>query len=322
MKKIILTLCAALFSFAVFAADNNLPAIMMQPSGGLFEDKGEMMEWTKSLDSGTEIKVITVADDKGQQVPETKKSQRKVEKKTVNCTMYHVIYENQKFWVLNDRVSIDEKIAVVKAPAAVYRSPDIADVKDVSLPIGSMITIGKKFTANNKFEMYKVSYYDAANYEVVSGYVLTKKVSTDDKDMKACRLIEKLKGTKDEAIQEELYNNIKKLNISSEISAYAEEVKESLREPSLLEAGIQDMWYLAVVVNGDTSSKVNVRSTPGTDSDVVGAFTAESTQVYVIGRTVATDTIGSSTNCWYHVTDDENGIDGWVFGDYVVILEE
>lgn len=321
MKKIILTLCAALFSFAVFAADNNLPAIMMQPSGGLFEDKGEIMEWTKSLDSGTELKVITVADDKGRQVPETKKSQRKVEKKTVNCTMYHVIYENQKFWVLYDRVAIDEKMAVVKATAAVYRSPDIADVKDVALPIGSMITIGKKFTANNKFEMYKVSYYDAANYEVVSGYVLSKKVSTDDKDMKACRLIEKLKNTKDESIQEELYNNIAKLNISSEIKSYAEEVKESLRKPSLIEAGLEDIWFFAYVVNDDTSSKVNVRNNPGTDGEVVGAFTADSTPVYVIGKTVATDTIGSSTNYWYHVTDDDSGIDGWVFGDYIVLAE-
>lgn len=317
MKKIIITLCAALFGFAVFAADNSIPAIMMQPSGALYEENDGIMEYKKSLDKGTELKVLTVTNENGLTVPEVKKSKRIVEKKQRDCTMYHVSYDGKKFWVLYDRISMEESVVAVKIPAAIYRSPDIADVKDVSLPIGEMVTIGKKFVANGKFDMYKVSYYNAKSYEVISGYILCSKITADEKDMKAFNLIAKLKDAKDEAVRDELYKNITKLNISSEVSAYATEVMDSLtRKTDLTSQGYSTIDEYGYVINQDTSSKVNLRKEPGTDKEVAGSFSESITSVYISEVTNAIDVIGNSEYPWYHVESDD-GTEGWVFGEYI-----
>lgn len=317
MKKIILTLCAALFSFTVFAADNFLPAIMMQPSGGLFVEKDDTMEWKQSLETGTEIKVITLMDENGNLVPETKKSKRTVDKKLVDCTMYHVMYENQKFWVLTDRISINETFAALKAPAAVYRSPDVVDVKDVALPLCDWITVGKIFNANGMFEMYKISYYDSKNYEVRTGYVMANKVTTDEKDFKAIRLIEKLKTAKDKAVRDELYSNIKKLKISQEILDYADMVVDPL-----FSIPVEDFYAGAYIYNEDTSSPINVREYPGTGFDVVGSIADEYIYAQCTRRTSKTYKIGDSTNYWYEVTvEGKETITGWIFGDFIVFGE-
>lgn len=319
MKKLVLTIAAALFSFSVFAA-NTIDAVMLQNSGGLYVEKDGKMEWSKSVEAGAELSVYTETDESGKTVPVTMESTRVVNKKDVKCTVYKASYNGKDYWVLTDRISMNEKVAIIKTPAAVYRSPDLADFKNSSLPVGEVITMGSKYIANDTFEMYKISYFDEINYVTRSGYVMISKVSSEKNDLKACKLIKQLLATEDETIQEELYKNITKLNLSSEISAYAEEAKESLKKVSVSDGGIEEIGLWAMVVNPDTNSKINVREEPGTNSAVVGAFENEITSVNVYYRTVNTETIGNSTNYWYNVSDEES-ISGWVFGDYVVFGE-
>ena len=319
MKKLVLTIAAALFSFSVFAA-NTIDAVMLQNSGGLYVEKDGKMEWSKSVEAGAELSIYTESDENGKTVPVTMKSTRVVNKKDVECTVYKASYNGKDYWVLTDRISMNEKVAVIKTPAAVYRSPDLADFKNSSLPLGEVITMGSKYIANDTFEMYKISYFDEINYVTRNGYVLISKVSSEKNDFTACKLIKQLLATEDETIQEELYKNITKLNLSAEIATYAEEVKESLKKVSVADGGVEEIGMYAYVVNPDTNSKINVRSEPGTSGSVVTAFEDEITQVYVNYKTVNADTIGDSTNYWYNVSDEEN-ISGWVFGDYIIFGE-
>lgn len=318
MKKLVLTIVAALFSFSVFAA-NSIDAVMLQNQGGLFVEKDGMMEWKVSVDAGSDLSIYTESDANGKTVPVTKESKRIVNKKEVKCTVYKASYNGKDYWVLNDRISMNEKVAIIKIPAAVYRSPDLADFKNSSLPVGEIITMGSKYIANDVFEMYKISYFDEINYVTRSGYVMVSKVSSEKNDLKACKLISQLKNTEDETIQEELYKNITKLNISSEIMSYASEVKESITKVDVSAAGYSEIGLYAYVVNPDTNTKINVRGNPGTSGSVVASLTDELTEVYITERTNNADVVGDSTNYWYHITGD---VDGWVYGDYIMWMDE
>lgn len=315
MKKIILSVIAALFSFSVFAA-NEIDAIMLQNQGSLYVEKDGKMEWKVSVDAGTALSVLT-EDVDGKKVPVTKESTRVVNKKDVKCTVYQVSYNGKEYWVLTDRISLNEKIAIVKKAAAVYRSPDIADVKNSSLPIGEIITFDSKYIANEKFEMYKISYFDEINYVTRNGYIMVSKISADKNDLKACKLIAQLKGTEDVTIQEELFNNINKLNISNEILSYAKAVKESLKPYDILDDGITSLNTYGYVVNPDTNSKINIRVSPSTKADVVTSFEDEVTSVYIVSCTNSKDTIGNAENYWYNIQSEDGEPLGWVFGEYI-----
>ena len=62
MKKLVLTIAAALFSFSVFAA-NTIDAVMLQNSGGLYVEKDGKMEWSKSVEAGAELSIYTESDE-------------------------------------------------------------------------------------------------------------------------------------------------------------------------------------------------------------------------------------------------------------------
>lgn len=319
MKKIVITVLAALLSLSMYGADKKIPAVMLQSQGSLYEEKDGGMEWVKSLDLGTELEVLTVTNEFGEVVPEVKKSTRVVSKKTVDCTCYHVQYDGKKYWVLHDRISMNEKVAVITKDAAVYRSADVSDVKNSSLPLTEIITYGQIYEANNgKFKLYKISYFDEVNYVTRTGYVKMAKVSTAKDDITAVKMLQKIRSAKDENVRNELFKNLSKLNASSEIKTYAADLMKSYEPKDILDDGVDTVEaYFEVTNNADT--KLNIRSLPNTNSDVIGQIEGDGDVVWVNSKTVATEKIGDSEKSWYNISyeTDEDVITGWVFGAYL-----
>ncbi|MBR5645534.1 MAG: SH3 domain-containing protein [Treponema sp.] len=319
MKKITAFIFALSFSAALFAAEKTIPAVMLQNQGGLYEEENGEMVWKKSIDAGTELQVITTTSETGAVVPETLESTRKVDKKTVKCTVVKVNYSGKKYWVLNDRIVLDESVGVITDDCAIYRSADICDIKDSNLDRGDIITYGQTFVANDKYTLLKISYFDYANYIVRSGYIKVQFKSSEKDDLKAVKMITKIKSAKDVDVREELIKSTKNLKLSAGIKALLETTEDSFKEKDLLEDGVTtvDEYYEIYDPEGD-GGNINIRETPGTMGNVVGQFELSEGMVYVVQRTNVQDTIGSTTDYWYYVqsqTSDE--LAGWIFGQYL-----
>ena len=319
MKKLLTFIFALSLSTLLFAAEKTIPAVMLQNQGGLYEEENGEMVWKKSLDAGTELQVITTVSENGAIVPETIDSTRKVDKKTVKCTVVKVNYNGKKYWVLNDRISLEETVGVITDDCAIYRSADICDIKDSNLDRGDIITYGQVFVANEKYSLLKISYFDYANYIVRSGYIKIQFKSSEKDDLKAVRMITKIKGTKDEDVREELIKSTKNLKLSAGIKSLLQNTEDSFKEKDLLEDGSTsiDEYYEIYDPTGD-SGNINIRDNPGTMGNVIGQFELSEGMVYVVQRTNIQDTIGSATDYWYYVqsqTSDE--LAGWIFGQYL-----
>lgn len=320
MKKILALLLASFISFAAFAAEKTISAVMLQDEGSLFEEKDELMKWSKSLDQGTDIKILTIADENGNIVPEEKTAYRLNEKKEkIKNDYYHVKYDDKSYWVIKNRVTLQEKVGVICNETTLYKSPDISDYKNETLAVGTIVTFNTEFKANGKIPMYKVSYFVADGaWAVKTGYVRKDNVSASKDDIKAVRLIKKLANQKDEEVQAELLKNINKLNISEGIKTLAANTKEANSPKDLTAEGYTSVNTNGLIAYEDTA--INVRDVPGSKGNVIGSFTQE-TYVFVIERTNVTEKIGSEENYWYHVQSDDGSITGWVFGPYVQIFD-
>lgn len=321
MKKILAFVFITALSFSVFAGEKTAPAVMLQNQGGLYvEENGEMV-WKKSIDAGTELEIV-LDSETGNKLPKVTESKRTVSKKLIDCKMYSAVYEGKKYFVLNDRVVLNETVGVVLKDCGIYRSADICDIKDSNLDRGDIITFGQLYLANGKFNLVKISYFDNINYVVRNGYIKTSNKSSNKDDLKAIRMVAKIKAAKDEDVRNELLKSVKKLNCSSEIKALLIEVEDSFKEPDLQADGFTDVnEYMQLIDNSGDTSNINVRDIPGTKGTVIGQFELSEPLLYVTQRTNAQDTIGSNTNYWYYVQSQVSDIAGWVFGEFLTYAE-
>jgi len=258
MKKTLLSLVLLLSAVCMFA--ENLTAYMFQPEGSLYteNEKGELV-WAASLFAGAELEVLT-KEVNGKLVPDEKDTKRIVNKKLTDCHVYHVLYNEKTYYVVSDRISIQDDFAVISAETAIYRSPDLADVLDSTLAIGTFITfdsdkvyypIGTKITEESK-SFKKIYYYNPVAYTVECCYVKSANMETQRDDLKALQVLAKLKTIKDKAVKEELLNNIKNLNNSKGL-AYLIELENKALNP------VQETAAKETTAKETTESKVNTQ---------------------------------------------------------------
>lgn len=344
MKKLISIILASFVAFAAFAAEKSIPAVMLQDDGYLFIEEDGQMNYKMSIPAGSELEVLTVKNENGVVVPELKESKRLIDKKLVACKCYHVKYNNKPYWCLTDRIGLNEKIGIIIADCAVYRSPDVCDIKEkTALTVGTVVSSGESYTANGKFKLVKITYYDPKNYEVYSGYIKQDKLSSQKDDYKGIKIIKSIKKilkdekNADKGLLEENYKNFKNLTTSPSIRALCDEImnpkveepeEEIDDETAMFRELDVDEWYAAfnVYCPADGSTKINIRSLPSTEnSKVVGQFKweGELDYCYTVSssyRTIEPVTVDGLTDYWYYVTTDFD-VKGWVFGGFLTLIE-
>lgn len=339
MKKLISIILASFVAITAFAAEKSIPAVMLQDDGTLFIEEDGQMNYKMSIPAGSELEVLTVKNENGVVVPELKKSKRIISEKLRDCECYHVKYNNKPYWCLPNRIGLNEKIGIIVKDTAVYRSPDVCDIKEKSsLAVGTVISFGDAFVANNKFKLLKITYYDPANYEVYTGYVKQEKVSSSKDDYKGIKIIKSIKkilkdGEKaDKGLLEENYKNFKHLSTSPAITQMCDELVNSVNqdesdtsnEAAALREAEPFSYYGALVVSDEEDSNINIRDYPSTEnSKVVGQFKFKGGNFYEVNvtyRSASTDIINGDEEYWYYISNDT--VSGWIFGSYLVFSAE
>lgn len=215
MKKVLLLILSLFLCCSMFAEN----AVMMQPSGGLFEEKNGLMVWKKSVDAGTELEVLSL---------EKIVSKREVNKKEIDAVFYNVSYDGKKYYVLTDRVVIAQKPAVILKDCAIYKNIDISSFMNSNLAAAQFVTLGKEVTANSIFRMIEVSYFDEENYVVRNGYIRVEKASQDKDDLKAMKLYDKIVNAKDDIVRNELFISAEGIKCKQEIKDLIADYKNYL----------------------------------------------------------------------------------------------
>ena len=111
MKKTLLSLILFAAAFCLFA--QNEKAYMFQPEGSLYTENadGELV-WSASLFAGAELEVIT-KEVNGKTVRDEKDAKRTVNGKKSDCHVYHVLYNDKPYYVVSDRISIQDDFSVI-----------------------------------------------------------------------------------------------------------------------------------------------------------------------------------------------------------------
>ena len=240
MKKILLSLILFAAAFCLFA--QNEKAYMFQPEGSLYTENadGELV-WSASLFAGAELEVIT-KEVNGKTVRDEKDAKRTVNGKRSDCHVYHVLYNDKPYYVVSDRISIQDDFAVITKESAIYRSPDLADVMDSTLATGTFITydadkiyypLGTNIK-NQAASFKKINYYDPVAFVVKTCYVKASNMETQRDDLKTLQVLAKLKTITDDVVRKELLNNIKNLNNSKGV-AYLVAIENKAYETELVE---------------------------------------------------------------------------------------
>lgn len=350
MKKIISILITSFLAISMYAGEKTIKAVMLQPTGFLceYQEKEDLMKISKSNIGVSDLEVITVQDENGKYVPETLVNKTRYYGKNNDITKddyYHVKYNGKDYWAVTKRVSFYSNKAIISKDTAVYRSADITTLKEgTALTVGTIITIGQTYIANDKFNLVKINYFSSSDLEVYTGYVKVDKISTSKDDFKAMLIIDSIKNSTDEDARNENYNNFKKLKVSPAISQLCEktmndfnkakEEKENAANNSAKDE-LKEISYEQVSYNGsiyvEYNDKINAREMPTTTSSVVNKFASEAQDadedptVYNVNITMKSsskDTIDGISDYWYFVTDTEKpSLNGWVFGAYIYIQE-
>lgn len=311
MKKSIFAFIS-LFVCASFTFASPVKGYMLQKEGPLYvkNTDGDMV-WTQSLTQGTEIQIDNDQIISAKRVSGNKK---------LDGTFVKVIVKGQEFWTLTDRVKSNQTLAIVTAPTSLYRSADLADFYDYALTTGDVITKGENVTVNGKIALSQITYFDNNEYKQRTGYILNQNISIYKDDITAIVILDKINQAKDEKVKKELLKNINSLRLSPGVQTLFDSIRDELSNDDLSETGFDSVEAYMVVLNPETNSKVNVRSLPGIKGEVVGQFSEPAKTVYVTNKTKLKSKVGDSENFWYEVEAEEDGIKGWVFGDYISSL--
>ena len=311
MKKSIFAFIS-LFVCASLTFASPVKGYMLQKDGPLYVQNtdGDMV-WTQALTQGTEIQI-----DNDQIVS----AKRLSGNKKVEGTFVKVIVKGQEFWTLTDRVKSNQTLAIITAPSALYRSADLADFYDYALTTGDVITKGENVIVNGKIALSQITYFDNNEYKQRTGYILNQNISIYKDDFTAIVIRDKINQAKDEKVKKELLKNINSLRLSPGVQTLFDSIREELSNDDLSETGFDSVEAYMVVLNPETNSKINVRSLPGIKGEVVGQFSEPAKTVYVTNKTKLKSKVGDSENFWYEVEAEEDGIKGWVFGDYISSL--
>lgn len=309
MKKITITFCLiTLFAASLFSAPSKL--IMLRDNGPLRKaNDSNGVEWAETVRAGTELdlsnKDIVIKD----LVTSSKTYQ--------DVKFYEVKYNGQIYYVQESDAEVADKLSVIQRDTILFTHPSLSYFRNAMLETGSLIIAGDSYTQLNQ-TFVKITFYDTIDGLKRTRFVKQDDISTSDKDVKAIILLENGRSTKDEELKKEFLNNAKSIKTSALISDYIlSEYNKILNLSSFSDDSIEPYSATATVVSDD-GSKINIRSMPGTVGEVVGQIeSADNPSVTVSLKLNQKDAIDNVVDFWYYVTQEETGLEGWIFGGFL-----
>lgn len=204
-----------------------IPGVMLWDEATFWTEKDDgKMYWKLTVDYGTAFECYPSASGSSSLV-ETKKAIRVITstKEEAEKEFTKISYQNTDYWVQTSIIAINAVPAmVIKENTFVYKTPDIEKITTDKLPVGTIIALSKEVPIDG---FIKVSARIGEKlYDEV--YIKLDKVSENTADIKALSMIEKINKSKDKAIQLELLDNTKSLNVSPEIKDMLSDLENTL----------------------------------------------------------------------------------------------
>lgn len=210
------------------------------------------------------------------------------------------------------------KVAVIKVDTVVYTCRNLATFENIMIPAGTVV-IAEESSADRETNLQKISFFDSLTFwRMRTVYVDASALSTDKGDYDAVSLA-KIAKTKDVKTEREiitkLLSSAENKAKSSEISDYVAKVSAEIDGKDIKQSPTEEFTSSGVI--NSNGSRVNVRKTPGTSGEVAGQL-EDQTFVRTSKKTTQQEKIGGETDSWYYIiTDDEEPIEGWIFGSSI-----
>lgn len=310
MKKVtILFSLIVLFITNAFAAPSKI--FMLRDNGPLRKDNGSnQVEWAETVKAGTELELASEEIVVKDLVTSSKTY------KDVN--FYEVKYNDKTYYVQESDAEKADKLSVLLVDSLLFTRPTLSSFRNARLETGTFVVTGETYNQFNT-DFIAITFYDTNDGIKRTRYVSKLNVSTNDKDVKAIMLLENAKATKDEDLKKEFLNNAKSMKTSMFIEAYiSKEYNKILNVSSFSDDTIETVSGEGHLYTED-GSRINVRDKPGTAGKVIGQLeSANQPYVTALMRTNVTDEIDGETDFWYYVKDESSGLEGWIFGAYIL----
>ncbi len=217
MKKIfayILILTLAASSFA------KTKGFMLRPNGPLREDKGNGgVEWATTVPEGTALEIESSEPVRLTLITEKEKYE--------DIEFYKVTYEKKTYYARTSEVALGNEISVLLSDTTLFKKPAISSFLNAQIDKTSVVVSGEK-KKHADIDFCEIQYWSGSAGEIRTRYVFSDKVSKNQRDLEAVRIVEtalSLKNKdaeKEKAMKEELFKNAKKLSTSEEITEFVQ----------------------------------------------------------------------------------------------------
>jgi len=309
MKKITILFTLFVLTTGLFAAPSKI--IMLRDNGPLrIANNSNGVEWAETVRAGTELDLIS---------SETVIKNLVTSSKTYpDVEFYEVSYDDKTYYVQVTDAEPGNSASVIQEDTILYTRPSLKTFRNAMLETGSFVVTGESFSEFNK-SFVEIAFYDTNDGLKRKRYVDSADVSNSDKDVKAIIILENARSTENEELKTELLNNAKAMKTSILIEAYiSREINKILNVSSFSDEDIESVSGEGHLYTED-GSRINVRDKPGTAGNVIGQLeSAKQPYVTALMRTKVTDEIEGETDSWYYIKDDTSGLEGWIFGAYIL----
>lgn len=204
-----------------------IPGVMLWDEATFWTEKDDhKMYWKLTVDYATSFECYPSLSDDSSLV-ESKKSIRVISstKEEAEKEFTKIKYQNTDYWVQTSIIAINAVPAMIlKDNTFIYNKPDIEKITSEKLPVGTIIALSKDEPING-FNKISARIGEKLYDEV---YIKVDKVSENMADIKALSLIEKINNSDDKAIQLELLENVKTLNVSPEVNDIISDLENTL----------------------------------------------------------------------------------------------
>ncbi len=206
-----------------------IPGVMLWDEASFWYEKPDgKMYWKLTVDYGTAFECYPKESSSStNSLVESKNAIRVITSTKEEATkeFTKIRYQNNDYWVQTAIIAINAIPAVVvKDNTYIYKAAELDKNTKDQLSLGTVIALYEEEAING---FSKISARpDTKLYEEV--FIKEDKLSNNPDDIRALNMVKLIKNTKEKAMQLELLDNTKNLNISPEIQEVLDSVEDSL----------------------------------------------------------------------------------------------
>ncbi|MBO4858233.1 MAG: hypothetical protein J5527_06945 [Treponema sp.] len=206
-----------------------IPGVMLWDEASFWYEKPDgKMYWKLTVDYGTAFECYPKESaDSTNSLVESKNAIRVITstKEEAKKEFTKIRYQNNDYWVQTAIIAINAVPAVVvKDNTYIYKAAEIDKITKDQLSVGTILALYEEDTING---FSKISARPGTKlYEEV--FIKEDKLSNNTDDIRALNMVKLIKNTKEKAMQLELLDNTKNLNVSPEIQEVLGSVEDSL----------------------------------------------------------------------------------------------